>query len=231
VLLSQLFSYAATLDSASINFGGDDEGMIAGKHYPKVINAMNLALVEMYTEFPLRERSLHIQLYAHITDYILHPDYAQTNTTSTELYKYIQDPANDPFVENNVIKIERVYDEEGEELSLNRDTDAYSLYTPAYNILQHPYPDDDNAVIITYRSLPETIPVDADPDTYDVKLPTQLLNLFLIFTNHKLLSSVNKQESYAKLNEYISVLNSIKSRMLFAEDDFSTDKLEAMGWE
>ena len=231
MLLSDLFSYIATLDSAAINIGGDDEGMIAGKHYPKVINAINLAMIELYTEFPIRERSLAIQLYEHITEYELHPDYAQTNTASTEIYKYIQDSSFDPFIENNVIKIERVYDEEGTELSINKDEDIYSLYTPAYNILQHPYPSDDNAIVLTYRSLPETISVDVVPETYEVLLPRQLLNLALIFINHKLLSSVNKQESLAKLNEYASALNLAKSRSLFRQDDFPNDKIEAMGWE
>ena len=69
---------------------------------------------------------------------------------------------------------------------MNTDADTYSLYTPGYNILQHPYPDDNNAIVIAYRSLPDLISVDVDPDTYDVQLPTQLLNLFLLFVNHKL---------------------------------------------
>jgi len=231
MLLSSLFSYIATLDSASINIGGDDEGIITGKHYPKVINAINLGLIDLYTEFPIRERALTIQLYSNITNYILDPKYAQTNTASTELYKYIQDSSFDPFTENNIIKIERVYDEEGTELSLNSDIDDYSLYTPAYNILQHPYPNDENAVVLTYRALPTTVPVVVDPDTYDVALPSQLLNLFLIFVNHKLLSSVNKQESMLKLNEYTVALNLAKSRNLFNEDDFPNQKLEVSGWE
>ena len=231
MLLSKLFSYIATLDSAQINIGGDDEGLIAGKHYPKVINAANLALIEMYKEFPIRERSLAIQLYAHITEYILDPDYAQTNTASTEIYKYIQDSVYDPFEENNVIKIERVYDEEGTELTLNTDLDTYSLYTPAYNILQHPYPDNDNSVVITYRSLPDTIPIEVDPDTYTVELPRQLLNLFLLYTNYKLLSSVNKQEAQVKYNEYLAALAQAKMQGLFRLDDFPNQKLEALGWE
>jgi hypothetical protein len=230
MFLSDLFSHIATLDSASINIGGDDEGLIAGIHYPKVINAINLALIELYKEFPVKEKGLVIQLYAHITNYMLHSDYADSNTTSTATWKYIQDTTFDPFVDD-VIHITSVQDEDGEQLPLNTSNNTYSLYTPEYNVIQHPYPDDENAIFVAYRASPKKIPITGlDPDTYEVDLPVSLLNLFLLFVNHKLLSSVNPQESLAKLNEYINMVNNSKNLGLFLTDNTTNEKLEDSGW-
>ena len=100
MLLADLFSYISTLDSSSINIGGDDNGDIASNHYPKVINAINLAMIDLYTEFPVKVRGMTIQLYSHITEYYLDSDYAATNTESTEVYKYITDTANNPFTDD-----------------------------------------------------------------------------------------------------------------------------------
>ena len=230
MLLSELFSYITTLDSANTNIGEDD-GNLAGKHYTKVVNAINLGLIEMYSQFPIEERSLIIQLYAHITNYRLHPDFAQTNTTSAEVYKYIQDSSSNPFVRNDVSKITYVSNEIGTELPINTNSDDTSVYTPAYNILHHPYPSDSNAVTVSYRALPKTVPASADPDTYEVALPAQILNLFLVYVNHKLLASINSQESAAKLKEYLGLLALAKTTGLFMQDNFSNQKIEVNGWE
>ena len=60
---------------------------------------------------------------------------------------------------------------------------------------------------------------------------SQLLNLFLLYTNYKLLSSVNKQEAQVKYNEYLAALAQAKMQGLFRLDDFPNQKLEALGWE
>jgi hypothetical protein len=230
MLLADLFSYISTLDSSSINIGGDDNGDIASNHYPKVINAINLAMIDLYTEFPVKVRGMTIQLYSHITEYYLDSDYAATNTESTEVYKYITDTANNPFTDD-VIHIVTAFNEEGEEFYLNNEEESLSLYTPSYDILQHPYPSSENAVFLTYKALPTKIPTNSDVDTYKVGLPRQLLNLLLVYVNYKLLSSVNKEESMAKLNEYLSLVTKAKTNGLFLSDEAANTKIEDSKWE
>ncbi len=228
MILSRLFNYIASLDSALTNIGSED-GVLASTYYNKTINAINLALIELYTEFPIKQRGMTIQLYSHITEYFLHSDYAATNTTSTEIYKYITDTASNPFLDD-VIHVERIFNEEGEEQILNKDNEAYSLYTPAYNIIQHPYPSSDNAIFVAYRALPKTIEYNVTPDTYEVELPVQLLNLCLLFVAHKLLESVDPALAATKLSEYITLLQQAKTRGLFLNDEAVNQKLEDLGW-
>jgi len=229
MLLSEIFSYITTLDSANINIGNDD-GVLSGKYYTKTINAVNLALIELYTQFPIKKRIMTIQLYSHITEYFLDSKYAATNTESSELYKYITDTSSNPFY-NDVIHVDVIYNEVGEKLYLNKEDEPLSLYTPAFNIIQHPYPTNSNAIFVSYSALPRTIEQTVDPDTYEVELPRQVLNLFLLFVDHKLLASVNKEASTKKLNEYIAMLAKAQTTALFLADETANTKIEALGWE
>ena len=228
MLLSELFSYITTLDSANTAIG-DEDGRLAGKHYTKTINAINLALIELYTQFPIKQRIVTIQLYAHITEYFLDSKYAQTNTSSTETYKYIADTSGNTFYDD-VIAVDLIYNEIGEAFSLNKENEPLSLYTPAYNVIQHPYPKDSNAIFVTYRALPRKILSTVDADTYIVDIPMQVLNLFLAFVNHKLLASIDSEKSTLKLNEYIGLLAKAKTMNLFLADETANQKLEASGW-
>ncbi len=229
MLLSELFSYIVTLDSASIDLDTEGDGIITPYNYPKVINAINLGLTSLYTEFPIKEKMTVVQLFAHITEYILHTDYAETNTTSTEPYLYIMDTTFDPFV-NDVIKIQTVSNEGGCEYPLNESSQLYSVYTPEYNIIQHPFPDDENAIFITYRAAHPPIPITAVPASQIIEIPPQLLPLILIYINHKLLASINKEESMAKLQEYMSLVANAKTLSLFNNEGSNNLKLEQNGW-
>ena len=59
----------------------------------------------------------------------------------------------------------------------------------------------------------------------------QLLPLLLIYVNHKLLASVNKEDSMAKLTEYIGSVRNAKTLGLFHGHGIVNEKLEAQGWE
>lgn len=228
MLLSEIFSYVSELDSASLDMDTDGDGVIVSAHYNKVIKAINLGLMSLYSEFPIKEKMVVVQLHAHITDYLLTTEFSATNGTA--VYKYIMDTTFDPFVED-ILKILVVSDEGGSELPLNTNNQLYSVYTPQYNMVQHPFPDDDNAIFITYRARHPEIAFDATPSTYDVFIPGQLLPLLLVFINHKLLASVNKEDSIAKLNEYFGLVSSAKTLGLFNQESSSNEKLDNNGWE
>jgi len=228
MLLTDIFSNITTLDSANTNLA-DPTGVLATEHYPKVINAINRALIEIYSQFPVKEKMLTVQLFAHISEYMLTTEYADTNTDSTQPYRYIMDTSFDPY-DNEVLKIQTITNEEGTELALNQANDSYSLYTPSYNVVQHPYPTNENAIFVTYHALPKTIPMDVVPATYDVDIPGHVLNLFLIFVAHKVLTSINPKEAAFKLNEYMNLLISTKNLGLFVKENSSNEKFEANGW-
>lgn len=230
MLLSELFTYIVNLDSRSIDLDTAGDGIIVAAHYPKVIKAINLGMTDLYKEFNIKEKLIVVQLYAHITDYLLTSDYAETNIASTQPYKYIMDTTFDPFMDD-VMVIQTISNEGGIEYPINQTNQEYSMYTPSYNMVQHPFPDDENAIFITYRALNVLIPDTADPATYEVDIPIQVLPLLLVYVNHKLLASINKEESVAKLNEYIALLTNAKTLGLFLNENSANENLEAAGWE
>lgn len=229
MLLLDLFGYVSNIESHSLNLGGADDGTIETKYHPKVIRAINLSLLELYKEFPIKQKSLVIQLYPQLTKYTLHNDFATTNTVSSEIIKYIVDSPFEPF-QNDVLKIEKVFNEDGEEFTLNNDSDELSLYTPEFNVLQHPFPQAENAIFVQYRALPVTIPTSSDPTTYDVSLPDTLLNLCLLYIGYKLLTTVNKKEASEKFGEYLLALQQAKTQSLFRVSESANEKLEVAGW-
>jgi hypothetical protein len=52
-----------------------------------------------------------------------------------------------------------------------------------------------------------------------------------VYVNYKLLSSVNKEESMAKLNEYLSLVTKAKTNGLFLSDEAANTKIEDSKWE
>jgi len=230
VLLSELFNYVVTLDSSSLDLDTDGDGVIKAAAYPKVINAINLGLTSLYNEFPVRERAVNVQLYDHITQYTLSSQFAQANTDSTETIKYVQDSAAYPF-EDDISIILSVTTELGLELPMNNNSEISSIYTPYYNVIQHPYPNDDNAIGVVYKAKHQEIPKTANAATYVVYIPMQILPMLLLFINHKLLAAINKEESMAKLTEYVGALNNAKNLGLFARDAIQNNKLSVSGWD
>lgn len=229
MLLLDLFGYIANIEIPSLNIGNADDGTIETKYHAKVIRAINLALIEIYKTFPVKEKEIVIQLYPQITKYRLHNDYATTNVVSTKPIKYIIDSSFDPY-QNDVLKIEKVFNEFGEEFVLNDENDQHSLYTPEFDILLHPYPQTENAVFVQYRALPVQIETTAVAGTYDVSLPISLLNITLLFIGYKLLGTANKKEAAEKYGEYLIAIQQAETQGLFRVNETANEKIEVTGW-
>ncbi len=239
MLLSELIEYITYSETGNLFLSGEEEGKIRSKHYPKVISNINMALIEMHKRFPVLVKDVTIQQYEHITDYKLHDDYAVTNTTSTETYKYIIDSASEPF-NNDVLKIERVMPEQvdedrtiTEEYPLNMVDDDLSYFTPSHNILQIPYPVNDNAVFVEYRAYPKKIPVlTSDLTSIDIELPHMLLEPLLNFMNYKLYTGVgmDKPESPNYLQKYERECIKIDQLGVYNRDAALNLKLETREW-
>jgi len=229
MFLSELFSYIATIDSASIDLDTDGDGIIATDNYTQVINAINLGLTDLYKEFPIKEKVMVVQLYAHITDYLLTRDFAETNDSSTQPYKYIMDTTFDPFYDD-IITILSISNEGGQEYPINQNNQLYSMYLPQFNLVQHPFPDDENAIFIGYRAKHVTIATDATPATQVVDIPASLLSLLLLYVTHKLLAGINREDSIAKLQEYTTLLLHTQAIGVFVAESSSNEKFDNNGW-
>lgn len=162
--LSKLFKQLATGELSQVAIS--ENGSIQEDSYDAIITHLNIGLTKLYTRFPLLEKEVVIQQFEHITQYRLSSKYAVSNEDSTEVYKYIIDSTDNPFMDD-VLRVEQVFDEEGNYIKLNDEyTDGRVFFTPAYDLLQIPMPEENNAVFVTYRAdHPEVVLEDQEVTT------------------------------------------------------------------
>jgi len=159
--------------------------------YEQLISAVNLGLKEIYKRFFLSSKEIYIQQYTQIATYVLSSRYAQTNIASVEPIKYIMDTVDRPFLDD-VLKIEEVYDEEGNKLPINDITEDLSVFTPNYRSVQVPYPDDANTMAVQYRaSHPRIIYTRALlPADVEIELPNSLHEALLLYIASRFATSI-----------------------------------------
>ena len=231
MLLTDLLDMLTDGELAQLSIGGSESGTIEASDYRKVVNFINRASKAIHTRFPLLLKQTFIQQYDHISTYYLNIRYAQSNTASTETYKYIVDYSTEPFM-GNVLKIDQVYDEDGQEVPLNDTSYTYSVFTPSFNSIQVPYPNSDNALNVIYRSCPDTISKSvSDISNTEIDIPDSVLEPFLTYINYlAYLHFNNGQEANNLLNKYSAQCLEL-DRVGMIQTDFTTNvKLWRDGW-
>lgn len=202
--------------------------------YAQLISSVNLGLKQIYKEFFLRSEEHFIQLYAQLSTYKLHTDFAQTNVASTEPIKYIMDTVDNPFY-NNILKIEEVYDEAGDPIPLNDITEELSIYTPTYRTLQVPYPDDDITIAVQFRAThpPLTYTAGMDPSAIEIELPNSLHEALLLYVSGRLLRSMGGERTVEGDNYFQLFKDSIqvvKNEGLEVQGEPGDWRFDAHGW-
>ena len=234
--LAEIFDQLTFGELAQHYIGGREEhGAVQPEHYWALIPHINLAMTKLYTRFPLRTEEAIIELSSTKTLYKLHTDYAQTNTTSTAPLKYIADSASAPF-ENNLISIRAIYNELGEEYILNDESSWKAIMTPSYNIIQHPFPDDENIMHVVYQAGPTKIAlaVGGDPREYEIELPDALLEALLYFVASRLHTGLIVQEVEGTNNNYRQLYEQSCQKAeelgLFRDTNWGNTKFINHGW-
>lgn len=166
----------------------DNESEPDPKSYAQLTSHVNAALRKLYTRFMLSAKELYIDQDESIETYYLLDKYA-ANSGSAEPIKYISDSVANPFDQTELLKIEQCFDEEGNLLKLNDFSDELSLFTPAYNSIQMPWPNEFNTVAIQYRANHPRIiyTVATDIDTLEVAVPEALYEALMLYIAYRAL--------------------------------------------
>lgn len=117
----------------------------------RLIHHTNIALTELYTRFPLLTRELTLIQIGGKTTYKLSSKYTLSIIDTPSYDKYIVDSEEFPF-NDDLIRILKVYDEIGNELSINDPTTQCTVSVPAPNVIQLPFSVDTNTLFITYQA-------------------------------------------------------------------------------
>lgn len=233
--LQEIFDQLSYGEFADLDLGNRNDGGIRVEDYPKIVPHINMALTALYKRFTLAYDEVYIQQYDHINTYYLDNKYAVTNTSSTEPIKYIQDSVYKPFNAEQLIKIERVFSELGDELYTNDDNTFSSVYTPTYNTIQVPHPVSDNAMrVIFTKGHDKIVLTGLDPNITIVDIPVSYLEPLLYYVASRVFAGMSGVDSQNQSNNYMSKYEiscqEIERLNLTQKDNTTNLRLEINGW-
>jgi hypothetical protein len=239
--LSEIFHDMTYGDLSNVFLGGflpeEPESEPDPAKYAQLLSAINLGLNVLYAEFFLRAEEIYIELNAEQATYKLHSDYAQSNTASSIPLadRYIADTADTPF-EDNIISIEEVYDEDGVKLPLNDSSEDLSVFTPRYNVIQVPYPEDGMTIAVQFRAKHPRIAYtgsDFDPEAVEVELPNSLLEALLYYVASRVMRPLGGERA-AEAGQYYQLFQAsiamVKREGLETQPEVLASKFEDRGW-
>ena len=208
--LQDIFDQLSGGEFSQLSISGQDAGVINANNYAKVLGHVNLGLTALYRRFTLEEGRLVLQMQEGQTKYKLMSPYAVNAVGSLEAVRYIIDTVDDPF-QDDIIKIERVLDELGEELGLNDASDPLSVFTPSALTLQLPTdPAEDKhlevqALTVVYRANHPKLVVGGGaftPATVEVQLPDTHMEPLLYYIASRVHNPIGMSNEFHAGNSY-----------------------------
>ena len=258
--LSELFQQLSEGELSQLHMGGRDEVGIRACDYDKIIPHINLGLTELYKRFNLKTSEVVVQQYDHIQLYQLSTKFAQTNKPADHYdgehepdkgkdvlnplvvdEYYIMDSIYQPFT-GNVLRIEKVHNELGEELYMNQDrayfygSDKYwAINTPSFDTIQVPYPEKENQMIITYRADHDPIVITETSNLNDIYVPISpsYLEPLLLYIAARVYTNMTTNEGNEGNNytaKFEASIKQIEQLNLKTNVDTQNIKLDENGW-
>lgn len=165
--LKEIFDQLTYGELSQISIGGAKAGEIIEPDYPKVAASVSLGLTALHTRFPLKEGTHILTVVPGTLTYSL--------STLTDL-----------------IKVERVYGEDGFELPLNVRDNADSVRTPNFKTLVLPATFTGNTVKVIYRAnhRPLTEELWSDPESAEIEIPGSHLEALLWYIASRVMNPV-----------------------------------------
>lgn len=222
--LSDIFDSLTYGELSQIALGGATENGINEHNYTRILTHINLGLTELHKRFLLKQREVTLQLSPDRLMYVLDKTYAKANRESYSKTKYILDSSDSPF-QDDVLKIERVFDSFGNELGLNSEAGrlcvregtstlgvpAYPrnevprVFTPSYNTLRVPATVKGDSLTVVYRANHPQIVNEVgyfELDTVTVDLPMSHLEPLLYYVASRVLNPVGMSQEFHEGNNY-----------------------------
>jgi hypothetical protein len=239
MLLSDIFLQLTHGELAGLAIGGAEGNGVLPHDRPAIISHINLGLTELHKRFDLRREEVIVQQYDHIQKYYLEKKYAVHGSGDIVSINppifYIKDSVEHPF-EENVLRIEQVINEKGEELYKNDENSYWSVWCPQFNCVQVPYADSANSMCIKYRASHERIDPSPNtiPEEVDIHFPDSHLQALLNFVAARIHASKPTMDGITGSAEYTAKFEAscvkLKELNLEQKDTPSNQKLLIRGF-
>lgn len=199
------------LSQVAIGGGSTKDGMNEN-HRTRLIPHIQLGLNALYKRFKLKESEVWINLLKGDQTYYLDCKYLTSSSDTSVPVKYLEDSVDYPFT-NRLLKIERVYGNDGTEIVLNKRDFGCSVRTrtkdsifvpdilssdkfrcPALTRFRVEYSEDHP--LIDCREGPY------DPCSVDIELPDAYLQALLFFVGSRIMNPIGMTDEFHAGSSY-----------------------------
>ena len=202
--------------------------MAKNEQFPAIINALNLELTQLYSRYPVLEKDVAFRRFPEISMYHLTRRYCRSNDESKELYKYILDTKDNPFL-GDVLKIENAYTESGQHIVLNDNNNPRAWFTPSFDTIQIPNTTDIDTriAIIGYKAKPEHIDPNTTDFEKDIYIPSYLEEPMIYGITMRVAERLPTQTGMQVVQmaqaKYKELCDNVDTLNLFHENNVSTN--------
>lgn len=202
--------------------------MAKNEQFPAIINALNLELTQLYSRYPVLEKDVAFRRFPEISLYHLTRRYCRSNDESKELYKYILDTHDNPFL-GDVLKIENAYTESGQHIVLNDNNNPRAWFTPSFDTIQIPNTTDIDTriAIIGYKAKPEHIDPNTTDFEKDIYIPSYLEEPMIYGITMRVAERLPTQTGMQVVQmaqaKYKELCDNVDTLNLFHENNVSTN--------
>lgn len=226
--LSEVFDQLSYGELAQIDLGGAG---IGEEHWDRLLASVNLGLTELHKRFLLKEGRVVVALQPGKTTYVLDSKYALSDVDHPTLTKYLQDSVDEPF-QNDILKIERIYDSLDNELGLNNPGDLidrarFNCRTPNYNTLVVPAELMGSQVSVVYRANHPLLRKEDsffDPAEVEVNLPYSHLEALLYYVASRIMNPIGMTSEFHDGNNYAMKFE--QACAVLEQQNFRVDSLD-----
>lgn len=213
--------------------GGAEAGKIAEVDYPKIMSVINRGVNQIQLDLRKNENTVRLRLIEGVLTYPIHSKYSMI--TGTENIKYVDDSTFAPF-EDDILKIQQVYNKGGKELPINKRNRVDSIFVPQHNVIQHPFVKDGDilGVVYTRYTRPTIVTTEEEAKATVLPIPDYTLSALYAYVASKMTAGITTEQEISDSQvwqaEYISRIATLKNEPVLPEDTLENTKLTDNGF-
>lgn len=218
--VKDIFDLLATGELSNLKLRQDHTNSLSEEDYPKVINHINLGLLEIYKRFNLLKNELKLHICPGLETYYLRPDRVAT-IKNMDSDTYIEQP-NSEEVTFNIIRLLHVFDDLGSSLPINdRHSDIY-IQTIAHDTLKIKPVEEKQVLSLLFQVSYPKIVLDDDfePDEYELYIPEFILDPLIKYISARIYKPMGGNSSTADADKSIGYMQ---------EYELACQKIESFG--
>ena len=193
--LTELFRQLALGELSNLAFAKD--GFIAEAAHSKVINAITVALNDIYSRLLLSEKEVMIQTLDWKSVYHIRKEHSKLDPTPGFL-KYILDMPDNRFT-GDLVKVLGVVNEVGAPLPINDPDQWASVFLPSFDTVQFNHPGSGQVFSVLYQALHPDLATEGEGYLdQELRIPPVLMDMVRAKTASTILAPMGGQDHSLK---------------------------------